>query len=467
MKKLIYIFIIFIFQIQLYSSIKVDLLQYNYKDGKTLLEFNYQIPTGDLKFNLKPDSTFVAEIEVNFKVSSVGITSIDESWTFNYKKNDNDPDLIIFDKKYFILYPGQYEYELSSNILSEDTEPFKGNILINKYDSNSLNVSDILLAHQIQEFDSTLHQSKFRKNNLYVIPNVEHTISGAYTQLKYYYEIYNIDIEKINKIDILYTIITGDNKEVFKFKRAKTVKNKSIYDFGFFPIDSLDNGVYKLFIEISHKDIILQSQKTKFYILDPEKDFHITDKYVENITFERSPFAMMTEQKVKYEFETMKIILTDYEVEKFELLNTTRAKQRALFEYWKERDTDPQTPVNEYLTEYKSRIEYADKYFSRGDIISGWKTERGRVLLKYGFPTNREVFRAQNGKKAAEEWQYDELYGGSYFFFVDRFGDNSFLLVHTTVPNGVKNFNWFDEFNPAIENDGSPKYNNSRNDDRR
>lgn len=467
MKKIIYIIIIILFQLQLYSSIKVDLLQYKYIDGKTLLEFNYQIPTGDLDFKQNSDSTLIAEIEINFRVSSVGINNINDNWTFNYTKNNNDSNLIIFDKKYFVLYPGQYEYELSSNILSDNTEPFKGEIIIKKFDSNLLQTSDILLAHQIQEFDSNLHQTKFRKNDLYIIPNVEHTISVAYTQLMYYYEIYNIDYEKIKKLDIEYSIITGDNKEVFKFNRVKTVRNNSIYDFGFFPTDSLDNGVYKLLIQISNKDEILQSQRTKFYILDPQKDFHITDKFVENITFERSPFAMMTEQKVKYEFETMKYVLSDFEIEKYELLNTPRSRQRALFEFWKERDTDPQTTVNEYLTEYKSRIEYADKYFSRGSIISGWKTERGRVLLKYGFPTNREVFRAQNGKNAAEEWQYDELYGGSYFFFVDRFGDNSFLLVHTTVPNGVKNFNWFQEFNPAIENNGSPKYNNSRNDDRR
>ena len=118
------------------------------------------------------------------------------------------------------------------------------------------------------------------------------------------------------------------------------------------------------------------------------------------------------------------------------------------------------------MTKFQDRIEYATKYFSRGDIMPGWKTERGRILLKYGFPTNREIFRAKSGRKAAEEWQYDDLYGGSYFFFVDRFGDNSFLLVHSTAPNEIKNYNWFQEFNPAIDNDGSPKYNSSRNADR-
>ena len=210
----------------------------------------------------------------------------------------------------------------------------------------------------------------------------------------------------------------------------------------------------------------MQTQVSKFYILDPNRDFHITQKFVDNISFERSPFALMTEEKVKYEYETMKILLTEFEIEKYELLNSVRAQQRALYNFWKERDPDTTTAVNELMTKFQDRIEYATKYFSRGDIMPGWKTERGRILLKYGFPTNREIFRAKSGRKAAEEWQYDDLYGGSYFFFVDRFGDNSFLLVHSTAPNEIKNYNWFQEFNPAIDNDGSPKYNSSRNADR-
>jgi GWxTD domain-containing protein len=232
------------------------------------------------------------------------------------------------------------------------------------------------------------------------------------------------------------------------------------------PVDTLKNGIYKILVNIYNNNKVIQSQVTKFYVLDPSRDFHISDKYVENLTFERSPFAIMLEERVRYEYETMRILLSEFEIEKYEMLNSLRAQQRALFTYWKERDPDTTTTVNELMTKFQERIEYASKYFSRGDIMPGWKTERGRILLKYGFPTNREIFRSKGNQKAAEEWQYDELYGGSYFFFVDRYGDNSFLLVHSTAPGEIKNFNWFQEFNPAIDNDGSPKYNSSRNNSR-
>src|SRR5690606_17902313 len=127
------------------------------------------------------------------QVFSTGISQIDENWTFDYTKKTTDSSLIIFDKRYFILYPGQYDFIIQSNTIDNTEHKNAGNLIVKKFDKNKLQMSEILLAHHLEVFDSTLHQTRFRKNNLYIIPNVEHTISGAYSDLKYYLEIYNID----------------------------------------------------------------------------------------------------------------------------------------------------------------------------------------------------------------------------------------------------------------------------------
>ncbi len=466
MKTLIYLIAFsFIFQLKAFS-VEFNILQFRYDENKTLIEINYQLHSDSLEYRKTNDNALMSNTKINLIVSSTGIESINNSWEFQYNRKLSDTSLILFDKKYFTLFPGQYEYKITIENGSKIKEINKGKILIRDFNKNSTVISDILLAHQIDNYDSTRNNPAFRKNRLFVIPNVEHTISGIYPYLKFYYEVYNIDTSNKNNLSIDYIIQTGDNREISSFKKKKGDVSTSFYDYGMLPVDTLKNGVYRLIIKVYNNDELLQSQLTKFYILDPSRDFHISNKYIENISFERSPFAIMTEERIKYEYETMKILLTEFEVEKYELLNSLRAKQRALYSFWFERDPDTTTAVNELMTEFHKRVDFASKYFSRGDIMPGWKTERGRIMLKYGFPSNREIFRASSGKKAAEEWQYDELYGGTYFFFVDRFGDNSFLLVHSTAPNEIKNYNWFEEFNPAIDNDGSPKYNSSRNYDR-
>lgn len=447
-------------------SIEIDLVQYKYKDGRTLLELNYQMRAAKLLYQKDSSGAYISNIEFNFVVSSAGVENINNSWLYSYTKSSNDSTLTIFDKKYFSLFPGQYNFNFSAKIAGNNFSNITGTIIVRDFSKTTVTMSDILLAHQLDDFDTLSNNELFKKHKLYVIPNIEHTINGSYPFLKYYYELYNIDTTKSNDIKLSIQITTGDNKLVFESQKNKSILTSSIYDYGMLPVDTLDNGVYKLEISIFQKAKLIAQQHTKFFIIDPNRDFHISDKYVENLTFEKSPFAIMSEEKISFEFETMKPILSEFDIEKYNSLNSLRSRQRAIYSYWKERDPDTTTSVNEFMTEYKKRIDFASKFFSRGDIMPGWKTERGRVLLKYGFPSNKEVYRAKGDKKAAEDWQYDQLYGGCYFIFVDKYGDNSFQLVHSSAPKEVKNYNWYKEFNPAIENDGNPKYNNSRNDDK-
>lgn len=462
-KFIAHITILFLFVCSSANSVEFELLQYKYSEGKTLLELNYQMNVSDLLFEYNEDSILQSNTKFGFVISAAGVENINQKWIYSYNKSANDSGLVIFDKKYFSLYPGTYDFKLFYNLGDEQVVENAGKVIIREFENNKTLSSDILLAHQLEEFDNSSHNQLFKKGNLFVIPNVENTISGAYPFLKYYFEIYNIDTSNSNTIRLDYKILTGTQKEIISISKEKNLKSNSIYEYGQINVDTLKNGLYKLSVNVYNNDDMIVSRNKKFYILDPERDFFISEKFEGSISFERSPFAIMDMTNIEYEFQTMKYILSEYEIDTYESLSTLKAKQRAVFRFWTERDSDTTTAINEKLSEYKERLTFANKFFSRGEIMPGWKTERGRVLLKYGFPTNREIYRQRGEKKAAEEWQYDELYGGSYFFFIDRFSDNSFLLVHSTAPGEVKNYNWFEEFNPAIDNDGSPRYNSSRN----
>lgn len=55
-------------------------------------------------------------------------------------------------------------------------------------------------------------------------------------------------------------------------------------------------------------------------------------------------------------------------------------------DFWARRDPIPSTPENEYRQTYYSRLAVADKAFAIGK--PGWKTDRGRVYILLGPPTN-------------------------------------------------------------------------------
>lgn len=55
-------------------------------------------------------------------------------------------------------------------------------------------------------------------------------------------------------------------------------------------------------------------------------------------------------------------------------------------DFWARRDPDPSTPANEFRNAYYTRLATADKAFRVGK--PGWKTDRGRIYILLGQPTN-------------------------------------------------------------------------------
>lgn len=62
--------------------------------------------------------------------------------------------------------------------------------------------------------------------------------------------------------------------------------------------------------------------------------------------------------------------------------------------HWETKDPLYLTPYNERLLEHYSRFAYANIFFgSRRLKIDGWNTDRGELLLRYGWPSERILYR--------------------------------------------------------------------------
>jgi GWxTD domain-containing protein len=75
--------------------------------------------------------------------------------------------------------------------------------------------------------------------------------------------------------------------------------------------------------------------------------------------------------------------------------------------FWQKRDPDPATEENELKAEYETRIEAAAKLFA-GEGQDGFLTDRGRVYVLYGAPTERDTMpnRTQTSMRCSEIWYY-------------------------------------------------------------
>jgi GWxTD domain-containing protein len=86
--------------------------------------------------------------------------------------------------------------------------------------------------------------------------------------------------------------------------------------------------------------------------------------------------------------EDVAYIITDDEKRAWKKLATDDEREQFIEAFWRRRDPDPDTELNEYLEEHYERVAYANQHFASG--IPGWKTDRGRIYIMYGAPNEKE-----------------------------------------------------------------------------
>jgi GWxTD domain-containing protein len=99
-------------------------------------------------------------------------------------------------------------------------------------------------------------------------------------------------------------------------------------------------------------------------------------------------------------------------------------REQLFREFWKRRDPTPDTPRNELMEEYYFRVQYADDHYATHR--PGWETDRGRIYIIFGEPTDIERHPFESGSRPYEIWYYHNL--NRRFVFVDYTGFGDYTL---------------------------------------
>src|SRR5256885_1704745 len=136
-------------------------------------------------------------------------------------------------------------------------------------------------------------------------------------------------------------------------------------------------------------------------------------------------------------------IISPEELNAWKKLQTDEERERFIEEFWRRRDPDPDTEENEYREAYYERVAYVNEHFSSG--IPGYKTDRGRIYLKYGKPNEIESHPAggayqrepsEGGGSTStypfERWFYRDIPGraGANIEFVDPTSTGEYRLAN-------------------------------------
>ncbi len=442
-----------------------DNAAFRYNEEKLIWEFYYSFPDNFISYKIEAGK-YIGEMQISLQIESSLKVENSESWVVS-NIVDSSVDSYKMDlvgQKSYVLTPGQYHVSITAQDMANNSIKYSKefDLIISPISKSGIDISGIELARLIEKKSdrSNNWNEMFYKNTLYVIPNPSAEIEGDDPILSIYTEIYNAKSFSPDGIEVKYTISDGARRKVFDFKKQRNSINDGLVEIADIPLDSLPSGVYYAGITVIYSNNEIKdsvSKSKKFYLYNYAVPARLRTPYTESELFQMSEFATMSHKRVEIEFSQFKYLLTNPEIEEFELLTTNKGRQRALFKYWAARDIDSLNYINEARQKFLATVQYANTYFKYGQQREGWRTDRGRTLLKYGFPTTTDRYQSKLDKNATIVWFYNSVYGGSYFFFVDRTGIGDYQLVHSTAPIGVYNPNWIEEYNSAINQNEYPQ----------
>jgi GWxTD domain-containing protein len=149
----------------------------------------------------------------------------------------------------------------------------------------------------------------------------------------------------------------------------------------------------------------------------------------------------MSEEELDDLFAKSKYIATNSEQERFKALTTVEGKREFMFNFWRARDENNADDRNDFYMKYLERINESNAKFSAMGK-DGWRTDRGRVYLIYGEPSEIERYPNQTETRPYEIWHYEYLEGGVEFIFGDLTGFSDYQLLHSTKRGELRDEYW-------------------------
>ncbi len=301
-------------------------------------------------------------------------------------------------------------------------------------------LSDVELSTSIHQIEKDVN-NRFYKNTFEVKPNPSRLFGLHQPALFYYLEAYNLK-SKQSEYYVTKAIITNAvGKEVINHEKTKKRVNDSNVEVGMIKVHSLRSGVYTFTYVVS--DTVDRTQTTvskKFFIYNPSlpKDT-LVNPSAANI--DATEYATMTEEDLNKQFEQSRYLASRNEADQFKKVTGVEAKRKLLYEFWRTRDEDPSTELNETKIDYFRRVETANNNYRTG-FREGWKTDRGRIYIIYGAPDEVERHTNEVDVKPYEIWYYNSIQGGVQFIFGDRTGFSDFILLHSTHRNELRDDQW-------------------------
>lgn len=397
--------------------------------GTTYVEIYMSILNGQFLYIKREDGNYYAFIQIDVEVKDKEENVVEsKSWQRAFIAADP----VEAEKKAsveiakLLISPGTYGLQITiTDLFSKDASstPLSTVISVPRYPTSIISMSDIQFATNIETVteESEFGEDFVKHGVLYVEPFPGRVYNNANPALFFYSEIYNLGTPKND--DDTYTveiqILTPEGEQVYREKKPPAKKPESMIAAIVEKINILKirNNYYTLYIRVTDDATGITTEKSGDFLVYKPNEV-IAEETTAKIELEITP------NNIQEHWDKLEYIITPAQKKTFESYEF-EGKKKFIIDFWNSKPYD-------FYRDYMRRFNYAQENF-RALRIEGWRTDRGRVYIMYGPPSQIEPHPQDAGMRPWTIWIYTDLnrQPNVIFYFGDltRFGD--YELLHT------------------------------------
>lgn len=421
------------------------------------VETQFSIAAKQFRFVQQPDKKWQATVQVTLfymhdttVVKHLKYLLFSESLTDTSNSNFNLADL-----KRVSLPNGDYSVEL---YLQDDNNPeakgFVTESISIHFKPDSLSFSDIEL---VANYSEEKEKSIYNKHGYEIEPYTIEYYPTAISKLTFYSEVYHTT-EYFGTENFLSSIyiresLSGKPLEHFVFN-AKQTAQPILVLFSSFDIAALPTGSYFLTIDLRNKKNEQVAQQN-LYFLRTNTAIVFNPKQLDSVQVEKDFAASLPDDSLNFYVQSLYPIADNEEhnyIEYFKKSTDFSAMRAMLFKFWVKRN--PQSPLTAW-NNYKQLVYEAENNF-RTQVKHGYATDRGRVYLQYGAPSDINKNSQEPGTYPYEIWHYYFIAPNQsdvhFIFYNPDLVSNNYKLIHSDAIGELKDPRWKFKLNDAFKN---------------
>lgn len=404
------------------------------------IELQLQFDGSTLNYNNK-ENGLIGEIAIIMKITKSDSIIASDAYRMQtpFMKDSIVEDF--YEIKRFALKPGKYNFSLymKDNLSKEDGFTFEKEIEILDLSKN-IKTSDIVVAETASKGDGN---SIFFKSGYDIIPRLSNYYPEELNFIPVYFEIYNTFILNSDVFGVKQKIIRKEDlSEVKELSQSYRFNTDTIIPFfKTINIENLNTGKYIINYSIISKDMIEVASNNYEFERVKDIEFSFTpDKIILNPAFQES----ISNDSILFYIASLIPISKPAESKNiFDILDNKdkEAARKYIQSYWL---ITSGTKSFEAWMKYKKQVDFIQKFY-KTNVMAGFETDRGRVYLQYGPPSNIIQRDNTSNEYPYEIWQYNKIskYSNRQFIFYNPdMINNNYKLLHSDMIGEVKTNNW-------------------------